>query len=76
MRQVFTIGEADVAEIKAITQGSVIETDYKAKYIDAYCWDLVQPKHADIFVPTSAGERKRSGGIGWYLTTLISFLMV
>jgi hypothetical protein len=41
MRQVSTVGEADVVEIKAIIQGSVIETDYEAKYSDAYCWDLV-----------------------------------
>jgi hypothetical protein len=36
MRQVSTVGEADVAEIKATMQTSVIGTDYEAKYSDAY----------------------------------------
>jgi hypothetical protein len=36
MCQVSTVGEADVAEIKATMQTSVIGTDYEAKYSDAY----------------------------------------
>ena len=56
------VGEADVAEIKATMQASVIGTDNEAKYNNAYCWDLVRRKHADILVPT---KRRRTDEIRW-----------
>jgi hypothetical protein len=57
MRQISTVGEADVAEIKATMQESVTGTDYKAKY-------TVMLTVETFLYQQRAGKQKRSGGIG------------